>query len=327
MSGGLGSTSREARSAPSIRRRLGALLASLGVLVAGLLVVATLQLRASGVQARAENQRNTSFRLADGMRQSSNDLTQMVRLYVSTGDSRYRAYYKEILAIRSGTAPRPTTYDSSFWQRVLAEGKGFASYGEPRSLVQEMQAARFTDSEFNALNASLRASDNLAQLELEVMARVAQRILGGVDGTYFSDIAPEYRRLVDSAYLVEKGMIMRAIDDFVAQVEARTLDAVERAQSTSRTLSLVQIGILGAILLVAVVAMARATKVLLRPLGELASSFSPCSTRSSGTGTSRAWRWRASSWSSSSCSSATTSCSRRWRRGVPRVSGGPVCEW
>ena len=258
------------RGAPTIRRRLGALLVTLGVLAGGLLVVAALQLRASGVQARAENQRNRSFRLADSMRQSSNDLTQMVRLYVATGQPRYRGYYEEILAIRSGTAPRPAHYDGSFWDRVQAEGKGFVDYGAPESLVDQMRAAHFAEAEFNALTASLRASDNLAQLELDVMQRVAPRIARGVDSTYFADIAPEYQRLVDSAYLVEKGVIMRAIDDFINRVEARTVRAVDDARSTSRTLSLVQLGILGSIVLVAVVAMVRASRILLRPLGELA---------------------------------------------------------
>ena len=258
------------RNAPSIRRRLGALLATLGVLVGALLGVATLQLRASGVQARAETQRNTSFRLADSMRQSSNDLTHMVRLYVSTGDSRYRSYYNEILVIRSGTAPRPVRYDSSFWDRVLAEGKGFVEYGRPQSLVDQMRAAHFTQDEFDALNASLAASNNLALVELEVMEGVAPRIARGLDSTYFSDIAPHYQRLVDSTYLAEKGAIMSAVGDFVARVEARTLAAVERAQSNTRLLSAVQVVILGLILLVGLVAMVRTSRIVLRPLGELA---------------------------------------------------------
>jgi signal transduction histidine kinase/CheY-like chemotaxis protein len=258
------------RSAPSIRRQLGSLLATLGVLVGALLVVATLQLRASGVQAKAENQRNNSFRIADRMRQSSNDLTHMVRLYVATGEPRYRSYYNEILVIRSGAAPHPKNYDSSFWDRVLAEGKGFVEYGPPRSLGDEMRAAHFTEAEFSALDASLQASNNLALLELDVMDRVAPRIARGVDSTYFSDVAPQYQRLVDSAYLAEKGVIMAAIGDFIGQVEERTLHAVESAHSDSRTLSLIQIAILASIVLVAVVAMVRASRVLLRPLSELA---------------------------------------------------------
>jgi signal transduction histidine kinase/CheY-like chemotaxis protein/HPt (histidine-containing phosphotransfer) domain-containing protein len=253
-----------------IRRRLGTLLATLGVLVAGLLVVTTLQLRASGVQARAENLRNRSFALADSMRQSSNDLTLMVRLYVSTGDPRYRIYYDEILAVRAGSAPRPRNDDSSFWDRVLAEGKEFVEYGEPESLADQMRAADFSDAEFDALNASLRASDGLAALELEVMDRVAPRIARGVDGAYLSDVAPEYQRLVDSAYLAQKGVIMGAIGDFIARVEARTASAVEQARRTARILSLVQIVVLGLLVLVGLVAMVRATRIVLRPLDDLA---------------------------------------------------------
>ena len=246
------------------------LLATLGALVGLLLVVTTLQVRDSAKQTRAENQRNRSFRLAESMRKSSNDLTLMVRLYVSTGDPTYREYYEEILAVRAGTAPRPLDYDSSFWDRVLAEGKAFVRYGRPESLVDQMRAADFTREEFEALNASLRASNDLAIVETEVMDRVAARIARGVDSTYFSDIAPEYQRLVDRAYLAQKGVIMGAVGDFIARVEQRTLDAVERARSTSRTFSVVQIVILGLTVLVGLVAMVRASRVVLRPLAELA---------------------------------------------------------
>ncbi len=53
----------------------------------------------------------------------------MVRLYVATGQWKYRDYYEEILLVRAGVKPRPLQYDSSFWDRVLAEGKGFVQYG------------------------------------------------------------------------------------------------------------------------------------------------------------------------------------------------------
>ena len=116
----------------SLRQLVAVLLGVLAVLVAALFVVTTLQLRGANFQADAESNRTKSFLLADQMRQSSNDLTNMVRLYVSTGDERFRDYYDEILAIRAGAAPRPRGYDSSFWNRVLAEGKGFVEYGPPR---------------------------------------------------------------------------------------------------------------------------------------------------------------------------------------------------
>ena len=108
-------------------RLLATLLGVLGVLVAALFVVTTLQLRGANFQAEAENRRTESFLLADRCARAPTTSRNMVRLYVSTGDPRYRDYYDEILAIRGGTAPRPRDYDSSFWNRVLAEGKGFVS--------------------------------------------------------------------------------------------------------------------------------------------------------------------------------------------------------
>ena len=169
------------RRPPSLRRLLAILLGVLALLVGGLILIASLQVRGVNEQTRAENRRTTSFLVADSVRQSSNDLTNMVRLYVASGEPRYRDYYDEILAIRNGTARRPRDYDSSFWDRVLAGGRGFVRYGPPQSLVSQMRAAKFAPAEFRALQASLDASNGLAELERDVMARVARRIARGVD--------------------------------------------------------------------------------------------------------------------------------------------------
>ena len=253
----------------SLRRLLAILLGVLGLLVAALFLVTTLQLRGANFQSDAENRRTESFLLADSMRQSSNELTRMVRMYVSTGEPRYRDYYDEILAIRAGTAPRPRQYDSAFWDRVLARGKGFVEYGPPESLRAQMRAADFTRAEFAALDASLRESNGLAQLELEVMKRVERRIQQGVDSAYFTDVYPDYRRLVDDAYLAEKGVIMDAIGRFVALVNERTLSDVEGVRADNRRLFAAQIAILALIVVVGVAALAVLSRVALRPLGEL----------------------------------------------------------
>jgi signal transduction histidine kinase/CheY-like chemotaxis protein/HPt (histidine-containing phosphotransfer) domain-containing protein len=257
------------RRGPSIRRLLAVLLGTLGVLVGGLFLLTSLQVRRSNEQARVESRRTESFLLADSVRQSSNDLTLMVRLYVSTGDPTYRDHYEEILAIRNGTAPRPRDYDSSFWDRVLSEGKGFVEYGAPLSLVDQMRAAHFTAAEFDALRSAQRASDDLAAVELEVMDRVAPRIAEGVDGTYAADVAPEYRRLTDDAYLAEKGRIMGAIGDFVDLVDQRTQADVEAVRDESRQLFAVQLVILGVIVLVSAGAMVVTRRLALTPLDRL----------------------------------------------------------
>ena len=127
--------------APSLRQVLGGLLALVLALAIALFAVTVLQLRTADERNEAERQRVSSFRLADQMRQSSNDLTRMVRLYVTTGDARYRSYYDTILEIRRGTAPRPVTYDSSFWDRVIADGYASARTGPPVSLTDLMRGA------------------------------------------------------------------------------------------------------------------------------------------------------------------------------------------
>ena len=55
------------------------------------------------------DQRNQSLQLANALRQSSDDLTRMVRTYVVTGDPVYKQQYHAILDIRNGKTPRPAS--------------------------------------------------------------------------------------------------------------------------------------------------------------------------------------------------------------------------
>ncbi len=256
----------------TLRQLLASLLALLGVLVAGLFLIASMQLHASRVQTDAENRRAASFLIADGLRQSSNDLTNMVRLYVATGKPRFRAYYEEILAVRAGKAPRPKGYDSSFWDRVLASGKGFVQYGPPESLDAQMRAERFAPKEFGALSTALDTSNGLAKVEKDVMREVAPRIAAGLDAGYSEDVAGQYARLVDADYLVQKGQIMRAIRRFTTLVEARTAADVAEAAEANRRLAVVQIAIVGVIAIVGLLTMVLLSRVALRPLERLLSS-------------------------------------------------------
>jgi signal transduction histidine kinase/HPt (histidine-containing phosphotransfer) domain-containing protein len=257
------------RHGPSIRVLLAVMLGTLAVLVAALFLVTSLQLRESDHQAQVENRRTGSFLVADSMRQSSNDLTLMVRLYVSTGQPRFRNYYNQILAVRAGTAPRPRDYDSSFWDRVLADGVRSVKYGPAESLVQQMRAADFAADEFAALNNALRLSNHLAKLELDVMDRVAGLISQGVDASYPATVAPVYQRLVDGTYLAEKAKIMSAIGHFIDLVDQRTLADVETARANSRQLVAWQIGILAVMVLVSAGGLVVTNRFALRPLGRL----------------------------------------------------------
>ncbi len=261
--------STDAHRSRSLRRLLATLLGVIGLLVVALLIVASRQVSGSAAQTRAENRSTSSFLLADSLRQSSNDLTNMVRLYVATGRPRYRAYYQQILAIRAGSSPRPRNYDSSFWDRVLASGEGSVRYGPAQSLIAQMRAAHFAPDEFRALQAALNASNNLARLERSVMTTAARLARRDRRARYPAVAAPLYQHLVDHPYLVQKGVIMAAIQRFIALVDSRTLRDVQRAQANNRNLVRIEIAILVAIVLSGIAAMAVLTRAVLRPLDRL----------------------------------------------------------
>ena len=105
----------------SVRTGLLVFCAAVFVLVAGSLYVVSRALDTGGDIAQAEVRRYQSYKLADGLRQTSDDLTRMARLYVATGDARYRTYFEQILAIRDGgrharSTTTGTSTGTSWWR-------------------------------------------------------------------------------------------------------------------------------------------------------------------------------------------------------------------
>ncbi|MGQ0700372.1 MAG: response regulator [Panacagrimonas sp.] len=258
-----------ARRSPSMRTAVAAVLGLICLLLAVLVYVTSVQVQTESLQTQAESRRANSLLLAEQMRQSSDQLTAMVRLHVATGEPRYREYFTQILAIRSGAAPRPLDYDGSFWDRVLADGTLGVQYGPPQSLAALMREAKFTQSEFDALDTSREASDRLAKIETEVMDGLAGLPLQSGDASYAAAAQPYYLRLADRDYLGAKAEIMRAIERFIGRVNARTLAEVEALRARSRTLLNVQIALVGGLLPFGLLALLAAQRGVVRPLGRL----------------------------------------------------------
>lgn len=115
------------------------LLMSVGMVL--LLAVAfALYARSEKQVDRAHELRHRSFLLADELRQSSDDLTRMVRTYVVTGDPVYRQRYQDILDIRNGEKPRPEGYWRIYWDLVLPGGQ--APRPEGRQAVALLELMR-----------------------------------------------------------------------------------------------------------------------------------------------------------------------------------------
>ncbi|QDX80206.1 hypothetical protein B9N43_02370 [Denitratisoma sp. DHT3] len=195
------------------------------LLLLALVVVFTLYVRAEKAIDVANSQRHQSLKLADELRQSSDDLTRMVRSYVDTGDPVYIRYYQRIIDIRDGRQPRPVGYDHPYWELYSATGKPPRPDSDQRvSLLALMQKAGFTAAELGKLAEAKTHSDALIRREQEAINLV--QAAGPGDRT---SVARARSLLFDEEYLRQKANIMRPIDDFLRMLEARTQSAVESA--------------------------------------------------------------------------------------------------
>ncbi len=182
---------------------------------------------------QANERRYQSYLLADELRQSSDDLTRMVRSYVATGNPKYRQYFFEIIAIRDGTAPRPLRYNQIYWDLVYPRNDRPKPAGEKASLISLMQAAHFSSQEFARLADAKRQSDRLIRIELAAMDMMAR-----------SDALPPGQaaklrsqallKVNDENYMQHKARIMRPIDEFYQLIEQRTLFEVQQAAMQAR---------------------------------------------------------------------------------------------
>jgi signal transduction histidine kinase len=202
---------------------------------------------------RANDRRHLSFRLAEELRASSDDLTRLARTYVVTADARYQRAYLAVLDIREGRRARPPEALGVGWDlpdtSAAASAPGVAAEGavpedaghRPMPLLDRMRQAGVPEADLASLGQVKRASDQLTQVELSAMALVQA-----------GKPASETQRnqaiamLHDAAYHQAKAGIMKPIDAFVRATEASALQAVRAAQlhAMQLRLTVVAFGIL-----------------------------------------------------------------------------------
>ena len=188
---------------------------------------------AFGVYTRSERRidqanelRLRSFLLADELRQSSDDLTRMVRTYVVTGDPSYARDYLVILDIREGRSPRPEGYERMYWDLKETDRSAPHTVG-PRSipLLELMKQNDFPEEEMRKLAEAKTQSDKLAELEMEAM-RVAN--LEGPETAENRESA--LAMLHDRRYHQAKAAIMKPINECYGMMDRRTQQLVLRAE-------------------------------------------------------------------------------------------------
>ncbi|HEX7276949.1 MAG TPA: ATP-binding protein, partial [Acidimicrobiales bacterium] len=183
----------------------------------------------------AESRRATSLRLADELRQTSDDLTRLARIYAVTGDPRYKAWFDEILAIRDGRSSRPENYDRIYWDVVTATGLRPSRFGP--AVAYDVLAVRmgFSAEELALLQEARSRSDGLAVFESEAFAT-----LEAGEGT--PDEQAARQKAIDllngEGYHRAKAEIMEPIGRVFELVDARTGQETADASAAARRYSL-----------------------------------------------------------------------------------------
>ena len=172
--------------------------------------------------------RQNSLLLADELRQSSDDLTRMVRTHVVTGDAIYRRRYQEILDIRDGRKPRPARYDDVYWDMVQADDRRPRALGPAVALLEMMRRHGFTEQEFSKLAQAKANSDALTRTEFAAMEMLTPERAPGARAQA-RDVA--IAMLHDGAYHRAKAGIMGPIAEFRSMADQRTQATVLAAES------------------------------------------------------------------------------------------------
>jgi methyl-accepting chemotaxis protein len=135
----------------SIKVQIVCIFTAMLALLSAIIVTMGLDSAAQQRVADAQLNRFQSNKLADQLRQSSDDLTRMARTYAVTGDPIYEQYFFDILAIRDGTAPRPQDYHEIYWDFVTSSGERSTSSGRPAALIDLMEQIGLSGEELEKL--------------------------------------------------------------------------------------------------------------------------------------------------------------------------------
>ncbi|GAA5213416.1 response regulator [Corallincola platygyrae] len=176
-------------------------------------------------QERLEDKKYQSLELALEVKQSSDDLTRMARLYVVTREPRYEEYFRQIIAIRDGEQPHPSGNLQSYWDQVIAERLDINLDGPTYSIEARMEQLEFSDQERETLARAKAESDALVALEDEAMLAL-EGLFKDNQGFYTRQGEPDpylARQLLHGDdYHQAKAKIMTNIDQFFFLVGERT---------------------------------------------------------------------------------------------------------
>jgi len=184
----------------------------------------------------AQEKRYASYMAADELRQNSEDLTKFSRLYVTTGEEKYRNMYNDILRIRNGSKARPEKYDQIYWDLMTTYGEApTPDSTETRSLSKIMKEIGFTDQELSLLQTVITKSNEVNKIDTKAMALISEAKGKGVD-FYTSEQRQQAIELLNNdTYMLTKTAVLKPLNIFLGIVNDRTTLQVSTLQKNGQT--------------------------------------------------------------------------------------------
>jgi methyl-accepting chemotaxis protein len=218
-------------------KKLLLLIASISLAISILLFYSIFTLKGKVEKQRdVEQQRYQSVLLANELRQSSDDLTRLVRTYAQTADPKYEKQYFDVLDIRNGLQPRPLDYNRIYWDYMAVSDIPPRGNGTAISLKSMMQQAGFTQDELQELTRAQESSDRLVKTETIAFNAVKGRFVDAM-GQFTTIKEPDLdfarRILFDTQYHTDKINIMKGVDNFYKMMDARTNQLIASSDAES----------------------------------------------------------------------------------------------
>ena len=204
------------------------------------LLVATALVGATGFlfhnqQSLEESQRARFdfYLLADELRQSSDVLTRFARVFIATGDERYRQYYNDMLALHNGEQTRPVNYARLYWDMLAGKPESLQVVPRAELLRRTMPRLKVGAAELALLDQAEASSDSVVRIELAAMHAAKGELddrAGGFTNAGKPNPAKALAMLSDSTYNRLKTGVMQPLDEFVELTEERAGVALARCQ-------------------------------------------------------------------------------------------------
>ena len=160
-------------------------------------------------------------KVADKLRQSSDDLTHFARAYAVTNNKLYYKQYFNTLDIRNGKLARPLMYDSIYWDLEKSIRDARHPKTQKLSLKQMIKELPFSIQEIDKLHLSEANSNDLGNLEIKAFDAMAQTPPN-------QELAIEL--LYSKEYYNAKHKIMNPIDEFMIMLDKRTQNNLRAAR-------------------------------------------------------------------------------------------------